>query len=250
MEDFKGKIVVVNGGTSGIGAEVVKQFAERGATVYFTGRREEKGQEVEDSANGDTHFYELDVHDRVKIAAFFDHVIEQEEQVDILFNNAGVLSVGSGPLSRVKEEDWDTLIETNQTAMYQFMKHALTHMQKQKSGTIINTAAILGNDKVNPMLPAYSGTKAAIVAMTKSTALRFARNGIRVNCISPGPTESELSIKAYGNKETFEKSSKEHPRGSYAQPHEIAACVRFLASDAASYVNGTELVVDGGYSLK
>ncbi|NJP38255.1 SDR family NAD(P)-dependent oxidoreductase [Alkalicoccus luteus] len=250
MENFEGKVVLVNGGTSGIGAEAVKQFAERGATVYFTGRREEEGKSVEQEAGSTAHFHKVDNTNRQEVADFFENLLEKEEKIDILFNNSGVLSLGSGPLARVKEEDWDELIAVNQTALFLYMKYTLQQMQKQKSGAIINNAAILGNDKVNPMLPAYSGTKAAVKAMTKSTALRFARQGIRVNCISPGPTKTKLAVKAYGNEESFDKASKEAPRGSYADPSEIVAAVRFLASDAASYVIGTELVVDGGYSLK
>lgn len=250
MENFEGKIVLINGGTSGIGAEAVKQFADRGATVYFTGRNEEEGNKVASESKGNAHYHKVDNTVREEISGFFDSVLEAEDQIDILFNNAGVLSIGSGPLSRVKEEDWDTLIATNQTAVYLYMKHALKVMQKQKSGVVVNNAAILGNDKVNPMLPAYSGTKAAITAMTKSTALRFAGFGIRVNCISPGPTKTPLSVKAYGNEETFDKASKESPRGFYAEPSEIINAVRFLASDVSSYVIGTELVVDGAYSLK
>ena len=86
--------------------------------------------------------------------------------------------------------------------------------------------------------------------MTQSTALRFAKQGIRVNCISPGPTETDLAIKAYGGKENYEKQSQGHPRGNYGKPSEIAEVVLFLASDKASYINGAEIVVDGGYSLK
>ncbi|ADI00171.1 SDR family NAD(P)-dependent oxidoreductase [Salisediminibacterium selenitireducens] len=250
MNDFKAKIVVVNGGTSGIGKEAVRQFAERGARVHFTGRRKSEGEAIVESLTGQAVFHQVDNTDRNQIASTMEAIIEEEGRVDILFNNAGVLSVGAGPLNRIKEDDWDTLLATNQTAYYLYMKHALNAMQKAKSGVIINNAAILGNDKVNPMLPAYSGTKAAIVAMTQSSALRFAKSGIRVNAISPGPAATDLSIKAYGSQEAFDKAAKDAPRGSYADPAEIVNTVRFLASDEASYVNGTELVVDGGYSLK
>ncbi|CAM3773283.1 SDR family NAD(P)-dependent oxidoreductase [Alkalicoccus chagannorensis] len=250
MENFEGKVVIVNGGTSGIGAAVVKQFAARGARVHFTGRDEDKGKNVESEADGYAHFHQVDNLEREQIAGFFEELEKEEDQIDILFNNAGVISIGGGPLARVSEEDWDKLIGTNQTAIYLYMKYALQWMQKQKSGNIVNNAAILGNDKVNPMLPAYSGTKAAVVAMTQSTSLRFARQGVRVNCISPGPTVTDLSKKAYGSEEALEKASKESPRGSYADPDEIANAVRFLASDVSSYMIGAELVIDGGYSLK
>lgn len=247
---FENKVVVVNGGTDGIGKEVVRFFCREGATVHFTGRDSDKGDQVEKECDGKAHFYQVHNENPEEIESFFNTLENDRHTVDILFNNAGVLSIGMGPLSRVKLDDWNQLIAVNQTAIFLYMKYALAVMGKQKHGVVINNAAILGNDKVNPMLPAYSGTKAAVVAMTQSTALRFANQGIRVNCISPGPTETDLAIKAYGGKENYDKQSQGHPRGSYGQPSEIAEVVLFLASDKASYINGAELVIDGGYSLK
>ena len=247
---FENKVVIVNGGTDGIGKEVVRFFCKEGATVHFTGRDRNKGSQVESECNGKAHFYQVHNENVEEIESFFKALENDGHTVDILFNNAGILSTGMGPLSRVKLDDWNYLIAVNQTAIFAYMKYSLVVMSKQKNGVIINNAAILGNDKVNPMLPAYSGTKAAVVAMTQSTALRFANQGIRVNCISPGPTETDLAIKAYGGKENYEKQSQGHPRGSYGKPSEIAEVVLFLASDKASYINGAEIVVDGGYSLK
>lgn len=247
---FENKVVVVNGGTDGIGKEVVRFFCREGATVHFTGRDSDKGDQVEKECDGKAHFYQVHNENPEEIESFFNTLENDRHTVDILFNNAGVLSIGMGPLSRVKLDDWNQLIAVNQTAIFLYMKYALAVMGKQKHGVVINNAAILGNDKVNPMLPAYSGTKAAVVAMTQSTALRFANQGIRVNCISPGPTETDLAIKAYGGKENYDKQSQGHPRGNYGQPSEIAEVVLFLASDKASYINGAEIVVDGGYSLK
>ncbi len=247
---FENKMVIVNGGTDGIGKEVVRFFCKEGAAVHFTGRDRDKGAQVESECNGKAHFYQVHNENVEEIEGFFKKLEDEGQSVDILFNSAGILSTGMGPLSRVKLEDWNQLIAVNQTAIFAYMKYSLIVMSKQKNGVIINNAAILGNDKVNPMLPAYSGTKAAVVAMTQSTALRFANQGIRVNCISPGPTETDLAIKAYGGKENYEKQSKGHPRGSYGKPSEIAEVVLFLASDKASYINGAEIVVDGGYSLK
>lgn len=244
---FSGKVVAINGGTSGIGAAAVKRFVEEGATVYFSGRNEEKAEHV---ASTNARFIQVDNQHPEQIEAFYKEIQEREGQLDVLFNNAGVLSVATGPLSRVKLDKWHELIAVNQTAVFLYMQYALQMMTKQKSGVIINNAAILGGAKVNPMLPAYSGTKAAIVAMTKSAALRHASEGIRVVSISPGPTETDLAVKAYGSQRAFDENSSHHPRGSYAIPDEIAPAVLFLASTEASYINGTDLVIDGGYSLK
>ncbi|EGA91240.1 short-chain dehydrogenase/reductase SDR [Planococcus donghaensis MPA1U2] len=247
---FENNVVIVNGGTDGIGKEVVRFFCKEGATVHFTGRDRNKGSQVESECSGMAHFYQVHNENVEEIESFFKTLENNGHNVDILFNSAGILSTGMGPLSRVKLDDWNHLIAVNQTAIFAYMKYSLVVMSKQRSGVIINNAAILGNDKVNPMLPAYSGTKAAVVAMTQSTALRFANLGIRVNCISPGPTETDLAINAYGGTEKYEEQSKKHPRGSYGKPSEIAEVVLFLASDKASYINGAEIVVDGGYSLK
>ena len=247
---FENKVVVVSGGTDGIGKEVVRFFCKEGASVHFRGRVRGKGVQVEGECDGKAHFYQVHNENPEEIESFFKALETDGQPIDILFNNAGVLSIGMGPLSRVKLDDWNQLIAVNQTAIFLYMKYALAVMGKQKHGVVINNAAILGNDKVNPMLPAYSGTKAAVVAMTQSTALRFANQGIRVNCISPGPTETDLAIKAYGGKENYDKQSQGHPRGNYGKPSEIAEVVLFLASDKASYINGAEIVVDGGYSLK
>ncbi|ANU21855.1 SDR family NAD(P)-dependent oxidoreductase [Planococcus donghaensis] len=247
---FENNVVIVNGGTDGIGKEVVRFFCKEGATVHFTGRDRNKGSQVESECDGRAHFYQVHNENVEEIESFFKTLENNGHNVDILFNSAGILSTGMGPLSRVKLDDWNHLIAVNQTAIFVYMKYSLVGMSKQRNGVIINNAAILGNDKVNPMLPAYSGTKAAIVAMTQSTALRFANLGIRVNCISPGPTETDLAINAYGGTEKYEEQSKKHPRGSYGKPSEIAEVVLFLASDKASYINGAEIVVDGGYSLK
>ncbi|MGB6408814.1 MAG: SDR family oxidoreductase [Planococcus donghaensis] len=247
---FENKVIIVNGGTDGIGKEVVRFFCKEGATVHFTGRDRNKGSQVESACDGRAHFYQVHNENVEEIESFFKTLENNGHNVDILFNSAGILSTGMGPLSRVKLDDWNHLIAVNQTAIFAYMKYSLVMMSKQRSGVIINNAAILGNDKVNPMLPAYSGTKAAVVAMTQSTALRFANLGIRVNCISPGPTETDLAINAYGGTEKYEEQSKKHPRGSYGKPSEIAEVVLFLASDKASYINGAEIVVDGGYSLK
>lgn len=233
---FENKVVVVNGGTDGIGKEVVRFFCREGASVHFTGRDRDKGAQVEGECDGKAHFYQVHNENPEEIENFFKALENDGHTIDILFNNAGVLSIGMGPLSRVKLDDWNQLIAVNQTAIFLYMKYALAVMGKQKHGVVINNAAILGNDKVNPMLPAYSGTKAAVVAMTQSTALRFANQGIRVNCISPGPTETDLAIKAYGGKENYDKQSQGHPRGSYGKPSEIAEVVLFLASDAYSHL--------------
>ncbi len=244
---FSDHVVVVNGGTSGIGAEVVKQFTREGATVYFTGRSGEKAAHVTSS---NAHFVPVENQNPEEIESFFKHVMEEEGRIDVLFNNAGVLSVATGPLSRVKLDKWHELIAVNQTAIFLYMQQTLQVMSKQKSGVIINNAAILGGAKINPMLPAYSGTKAAVIAMTKSAALRHAGEGIRINSISPGPTETDLAVKAYGSQRAFDENSSHHPRGHYAKPEEIAPAVLFLASKDASYINGTDLIIDGGYSLK
>ncbi|MCP8968384.1 SDR family NAD(P)-dependent oxidoreductase [Ectobacillus ponti] len=248
MFDFTGKTVVVNGGTAGIGAEAVKQFAKAGAHVFFSGRDSEKAAQVL-AATPRSQFIRVDNRREEEIEEMLQRVLEQAGKIDVLFNNAGVLSLGAGPLTHVKSDDWDQVVSVNQTAYYLYMKHALKAMMKQRAGTIVNNAAILGGRKVNPALPAYSATKAAIIAMTESAAVRHAKQGIRINAVSPGPTKTELAVRAYGSEAVFEEKSSHHPRGRYGDPAEIAHVVLFLASPYASYVNGANIRVDGGYAL-
>ncbi|RKD76486.1 NAD(P)-dependent dehydrogenase (short-subunit alcohol dehydrogenase family) [Sinobaca qinghaiensis] len=243
-------LAVISGGTSGIGSATAVLFAEKGYEVHVLGRNEEKGTAFEEERSDLTiTYHQADAGSEKDVEAFFQELADADKTVDVLFNNAGTVEFALGPLQRVKEEDWNALFDANLKSVYLMIKHATPLFDKKAGASIINNAAIVGNGKYPSALPAYASAKAGVVAMTKSLAVRHAKQKMRFNSISPGPVNTSLAHRLYGGESNFEEASKKHPRGEAADPKEIAEVVYFLASDKASYINGHNLVVDGGYSL-
>ena len=244
------KVVIVTGATSGIGQETARYFAEKGATVVGVGRSKERGEQLEQSSedlSGSIDFYQVDVGKEEEVEQFIKKIMTTYEKVNVLFNNAGVANVALGPLSRVSDEEWDRLFHINLKSIYYMVNHS--ERLFGKNAAIVNNAAIVGTHKYPSALPAYSAAKAGVVALSKSMASRYAKRKIRVNAISPGPIDTPLARKLYGSEEGFQKAFKQHPRGSFGTPLEIAKAVYFLSSEDASYINGHNLVIDGGYTL-
>ena len=244
------KVVIVTGATSGIGQETARYFAEKGASVLGLGRSKERGESLERSSEGllgSITFYQVDVGKENDVKKFVEEFTTTYEKIDILFNNAGVADVAIGPLSRVSDDEWDSLFQTNLKSIFYMVNHC--ERLFNKNAAIVNNAAIVGTLKYPSALPAYSAAKAGVVALSKSMASRYAKRKIRVNVISPGPIDTPLARKLYGSEEGFQKAFKQHPRGSFGSPLEVAKAVYFLSSEDASYINGHNLVVDGGYTL-
>ncbi|KZZ82567.1 SDR family NAD(P)-dependent oxidoreductase [Bacillus sp. SJS] len=249
---MQNKVVIISGATSGIGMAAALTFAEKGASVYALGRNEESGKQLElkaENLKGSITFSKTDVDREESIKEFFESLGEEQDGFHVLFNNAGIGNTAIGPLSRIDEEDWEKLFNTNLKSQYFMIKHAEKYFSKNEPVSIINNAAIVGSEKFPPALPAYSASKAGVIAMTKSLASRFAKRNVRVNAISPGPVDTKLARGLYPNEESYEKAEKNHPRGKFGRPEEIAKAVYFLASPDSSYINGHNLIIDGGYSL-
>ncbi len=244
------KVVIITGATSGIGQETALYFAEKGDRVVGIGRSEKRGKALEESSEGlkgSIDFYQVDVSNEEEVKQFFEDFKATYEKLDILFNNAGVADVAIGPLSRVSDEEWDRLFHINLKSIYYMVNHS--ERLFEKNAAIVNNAAIVGTIKYPSALPAYSAAKAGVVALSKSLASRYAKRKIRVNVISPGPIDTPLARKLYGTEDGFQKAYKQHPRGSFGTPLEIAKVVYFLSSEDASYINCHNLVIDGGYTL-
>ncbi|WP_164462252.1 SDR family oxidoreductase [Bacillus sp. FJAT-42376] len=249
---MKNKVVIISGATSGIGMAAALHFAEKGAHVYALGRDEERGSELEEKngeLTGSITFSKTDVDREDSVRQFFERFSGEQREFHVLFNNAGIGSAAIGPLSRIDEDDWEKLFSTNLKSQYFMIKHAEKYFSKDEPVSIINNAAIVGSEKFPPALPAYSASKAGVIALTKSLASRFAKRNVRVNAISPGPVDTRLARGLYPNEEAYEKAAKNHPRGKFGTPEEIAKAVYFLASPDSSYINGHNLIIDGGYSL-
>jgi NAD(P)-dependent dehydrogenase (short-subunit alcohol dehydrogenase family) len=244
------KIVVITGAASGIGAATARLFADQGhhlvlLDVAFESPRPTSNDENDASALR----LKVDVSQAQEVKTAIDHIITTLGQIDVLVNNAGV-----GTKEFVKTEhhdidDWQRVIAINQTSVFYCMKYVLQQMTRQGFGNIINVASLAGL-KASGYNLAYSASKFAVVGMTKSAALEYGSQNIRINCVCPGYTESPLLESLFTMKPKLKKRLLQAtPMGRYGQPEEIAEAILWLASENSKYITGQSIVIDGGLSL-
>ena len=248
------KVVIVTGGTRGIGAAIAELCAELGGRILLTGRSAEAGGIVEGrirAKGGAARFIEGDVTASGFADQLVEDVLRQEGRIDVLVNNAGVLSRTN--VVDCTNAEWDAVIATNVTAVFRLCRAVVPVMRRQFEGTtqtgaIINIAsdwAIVGAHNA----VAYGASKGAIAQLTRSMAIDHAKDGIRVNAVCPGDTETEMLLSGRGGedrKAVLRRLAEAIPLGRVGQPEDVAGAVAFLASDAASYITGVLLPVDGG----
>ena len=247
---LKDKVVIVTGGASGIGRAAALLFSREGATVAIVDIDEPKGQAVVQSivdSGGKAVFLRCDVTKTVECRSAVDRVLKEYRKISVLFNNVGIIRRAS--VVDTTEEEWDRVMATNVKSVFIFSKYVVPVMAEAGGGVIINTASgwgIVGGAKA----ASYCASKGAVVLLTKAMALDHGPQNIRVNCICPGDTETPMLIGEARQlgipREEFLEEAKQRPLQRVGKPEEIANAVLFLASDAASYVTGTALVVDGG----
>ena len=247
---MKDKVVIVTGGASGIGRAAAFLFSREGATVAIVDIDKPKGQAVVQSiveSGGKAVFLHCDVTKSVECRSVVDRVLREHGKISVLFNNVGIIRRAS--VVDTTEEEWDRVMATNVKSIFIFSKYVVPVMAEAGGGVIINTASgwgIVGGQKA----ASYCASKGAVVLLTKAMALDHGPQNIRVNCICPGDTETPLLISEARQlgipREEFLEEAKQRPLQRIGRPEEIANAVLFLASDAASYVTGTALVVDGG----
>ncbi|RUM42677.1 MAG: 3-oxoacyl-[acyl-carrier-protein] reductase [Desulfurobacterium sp.] len=239
FEELKGKVVLVTGGTRGIGRAIAERFKSLGSIVYITGTNEERTKTVaeEMGVNG----VKMDVTDREEVKRVVSEIIEKEERIDVLINNAGITR--DTLFLRMKEEDWDAVIDTNLNGVYNVTRAVVPYMVKRRSGNIINISSVIGFTgnvgQVN-----YASTKSALVGFTKSLAKELGGRGIRVNCIAPGYITTDMTEKI--PEKIKQEILKSIPLKREGKPEEVADVCIFLASDMASYITGTVIHVNGG----
>ena len=239
------KVGLVTGGTSGIGRETAVLFAKAGVKVVVAGRREPEGQETVDlvrAAGSDGLFVKADVSKASEVDALIQKVVERFGRLDVAFNNAGM----DGEQVPLHEQDIDKatmLFDVNIKGVFYCMKFEIEQMLKTGGGAIVNTSSIFGLNGY-PGWSLYSATKHAVTGMTKAAALDYAKRGIRVNAVGPGPVETPLLAKGTGGDPHSYAAFV--PMGRIGQPEEIADPVVWLLSDEARYVTGHTLPVDGG----
>ncbi len=243
-----GKVALITGGASGMGQSEAMIFGREGAKVVVGDVLETEGRQVVDKiagAGGQARFVKLDVTREPEWQEAVKTAVASFGKLDVLVNNAGIS--GSFDLDTMSTSAWDTLMSVNAKGVFLGMKHAIPAMQRAGGGAIVNISSIsgfVGQDKIHM---AYNASKGAVRVMTKSAAVQYAKDGIRVNSVHPGIMPPMRTSKTSADPAWREKTLRAVPMKREGRVEEVAYAVLFLASDEASYITGTELVVDGGY---
>jgi len=245
-----GKVALITGGTSGIGSATAALLAKEGAKVVLTGRNKERGEQVAKEINdggGTAIFVRSDVRLAEDCRQAVEQTLEQFGRIDVLFNNAGVYHPTTVP--ECTEQEWDETIDSSLKGAFLMSKYALPSMIERGSGSIIHTSSgwgILGGERA----AAYCAAKGGLVVMAKAMAIDHGPDGIRVNCVCPGDTETPMEYADAERRgmtwEEYRAGASNRPLGRMGTVDEIARAVLFLASDDSSFVTGESLVVDGG----
>jgi len=243
---LKEKVAIVTGGASGIGKGVAELFIEEGAKVVVADYDAETGQETADqlNENGEAIFVQVDVSDTEAAEAMVEKTVEEFGKVDILINNAGVTA--DGFLSKMSEDAWDKVIDVNLKGVFNCSKFAAQKMMESDGGVILNASSVVGLYG-NVGQTNYAASKFGVIGLTKTWAKELAGKGVRVNCVAPGFTKTEM-IEAVPDK-ILDKMKNKTPVGRLGEIEDIANAYLFLASDDASFINGAVLPVDGGLVL-
>ena len=241
-----GRVAIVTGSASGIGRATAALFAREGAPLVLADRNGALGEQGASELRGggaDVHFVATDISRAADVEALVAGAVERHGRLDVLVNNAGIYP-RTGRLHEVGELEWDLTMATNLRGTFLCCRAAIPHMLG-RGGAIVNLSSGSGM-RGSPNGVAYGATKAAILHLTRTAALEYAPDGIRVNAVVPGLTDTPQARGSTGSREAYEAWERRLPLGRAATPEEVAAVICFLASDEASYVTGAEYVVDGG----
>ena len=244
---LQGRVAVVTGGASGIGLATAHRFAAEGATVVIADVSPDAGEAAAAAVGGT--FAAVDVTDAAQVDALFASTFETHGSVDIAFNNAGISPPDDDSILDTGIDAWRRVQEVNLTSVYLCCKSVIPYMQRQGKGSIVNTASFVAVMGAATSQISYTASKGGVLAMTRELGVQFAREGIRVNALCPGPVNTPLLQELFAkDPERAARRLVHIPMGRFAEPEEIASAVAFLASDDASFITASTFLVDGGLS--
>ncbi|MEM9818801.1 MAG: SDR family oxidoreductase [Cyanobacteria bacterium P01_A01_bin.123] len=251
MNTLSKKVAIVTGASAGIGYVTAKLFAEEGAAVVVAARRQKELDELVDSihhSGGRAVALAGDVKDEVFAKALVDIAVKEFGGLDIAFNNAGITG-HPGAVTELSLDEWDTVLATNLTSAFLGAKYQLPAMVDRGSGSLIFTSTFVGYTVGMPGMAAYAASKAGLIGLMKVLAAEYGRQGVRVNALLPGGTDTPMGRDFTSTPETLTLVQNFHALKRIATPHEIALSALYLASDASSFTTGSAMLVDGGLSI-
>jgi NAD(P)-dependent dehydrogenase (short-subunit alcohol dehydrogenase family) len=252
MNEFQGKVALVTGGTSGIGRAAAIAYAREGAKVVVAGRRAAEGEEtvrLVRAQGGEAMFVPTDVAQEAQVKNLIGRTLEQFGRLDFAFNNAGIEQEPT-PFLEQTEETYDRVMDINVKGVWLSMKYEIPAMLRTGGGAIVNTSSSLGVVGM-PGVEIYVASKHAVIGLTKSAALEFGKQGIRINAVLPAAIETDMLQRFVGDKpETRDYMNAKHPIGRVGKPEEIADAAIWLSSSKSSFVTGHSLLVDGAFTAE
>jgi NAD(P)-dependent dehydrogenase (short-subunit alcohol dehydrogenase family) len=240
-----GKIAVITGAASGIGRETARRFAEEGAQVVVADVMEDAGTAVADEVDG--YFVRADVTSPADVAGLYRQVVSRYGGLDVCFNNAGISPPDDDSILETELDAWQRVQDVNLKSVYLCCKYGIPHLLDRGGGSVINTASFVALLGAATSQISYTASKGGVLAMSRELGVQFARQGVRVNALCPGPVNTPLLRELFAkDPERAARRLVHVPMGRFAEPAEIAAAVAFLASDDASFITAATFLVDGG----
>jgi NAD(P)-dependent dehydrogenase (short-subunit alcohol dehydrogenase family) len=246
---LKDKVALITGAGSGIGREAALLFAREGASVVVADVADDAGRHTAadiEKAGGRAHFVHADVSQANDVRAMVGEAEKTYGRVNVLFNNAGVFPDADGSVLDTDEETWDFVLRVNLKGVFLGCKYGIPALLRAGGGSIVNTASFVALMGAATPQIAYTSSKGGVLALTREVAIEFARKGIRVNALCPGPVDTPLLQELFRDPERRKRRLVHIPMGRLARADEVAKAALFLASDESSYINGAAFTVDGG----
>ena len=248
MKRLEGKVAVITGAAGGIGREAALLFSAEGARVCVADVDAKRGEQTAAEC-AEAFFHHVDVTDSESVHALYAAAVERFGGVDVLYNNAGIMPADDASILDTDLEAWNRVQAVNATGVFLCCKHGIPHLLESGGGSVINTASFVAVMGAAVSQISYTASKGGVLSLSRELGVEFARRGVRVNALCPGPVATPLLLELFAKDEEQAARRMVHvPMGRFGEPREIADVALFLASDESSYVNATSFMVDGGLS--